>query len=890
MKTLIPTLCLSLCCTAFAVDDGHYNMPDSNNEQVTYDPRADSIMNRLATEEDRARFVRDNPSASGYYLFGEDRSNSIRFRHALPAHWLQSQAHQNRFRGTAQPGEYYVFQLGVFAAEDDLAFSGFQASDSLAKLGKVELLSDNKIDPIRVKKGTLKPLWFGIEIDQKAEGIYQGGIRLSFNGKPSSTAQVGIKVAGEVLDDFGDKDSWRLSRLRWLNSTIADNDDVLVAPFTAIQQQGKTLGILGRDLQLNDNGLPAQIVSRFNASNTRIIDKGTDVLTEPFAFVVETAAGAVQWTSTNFRFTRAQKGAVAWQSVNTSKDFELRVSGTLEMDGFVQYRCTLTSKTAVEVKDIRLETHYSKQATSYFMGLNHAGGLRPHTINWQWDSQFHQDGYWIGAVNAGLKLKFKGANFQTPPINAYYHFRPLSLPRSWSNEGKGGIRLTENDDRSVAVRTYSGTRNMPAGTELAFDFDMHITPFKPLDTDGQWKYRYFHPHQGVNDADLADMSRIKAKGANVVEIHHNKDQNPTINYPYFDQSFPVLKSAVEDGHNNGLMVNIYYTTREITNNLPELFAFKSLDGEIISGGPGKDAKPVTNPKGPHPWLIEHLRDDFIPAWREVLKGRYNGLLDLAVLTNPDSTRMTNFYLEGLDYTIKGAGIDGLYIDGTALDREGFQRARRILDRNNPNAQISMHSWSNFNELGGMASSAYVYMQNFPYYNRLWFGEHFAHRYRKMSKDEWLVEVSGIPFGLMSEMMYKGMPHRGMVFGMTGRLGWKGQPQSMWKLWDHFGMSGSTMISHWDPATPVSTGVADIPVTVYQKNDKALLALASWSDKTEQVTLKIDWQALGIKPEQATLYAPEISGVQQARQFAVDETITVEPGKGWVFSLEASDSK
>lgn len=47
--------------------------------------------------------------------------------------------------------------------------------------------------------------------------------------------------------------------------------------------------------------------------------------------------------------------------------------------------------------------------------------------------------------------------------------------------------------------------------------------------------------------------------------------------------------------------------------------------------------------------------------------------------------------------------------------------RRILDRHTPNRQNDWHSWSHFNYYGGMTSSAYCYMQNFPYYNRLWYG-------------------------------------------------------------------------------------------------------------------------------------------------------------------------
>ncbi len=62
-------------------------------------------------------------------------------------------------------------------------------------------------------------------------------------------------------------------------------------------------------------------------------------------------------------------------------------------------------------------------------------------------------------------------------------------------------------------------------------------------------------------------------------------------------------------------------------------------------------------------------------------------------------------------------------------------------------------------------------------------------------DYWLVEMSGIPFGLMGEMFEGGgNPWRGAVFGMTNRLGWQGDPQPIWKLRDDFGMAGTELLA------------------------------------------------------------------------------------------------
>jgi len=78
--------------------------------------------------------------------------------------------------------------------------------------------------------------------------------------------------------------------------------------------------------------------------------------------------------------------------------------------------------------------------------------------------------------------------------------------------------------------------------------------------------------------------------------------------------------------------------------------------------------------------------------------------------------------------------------------------------------IDLHSANQYNPRDGYASSANLYLEHFPYLDRLWFGEYFDYN---SQPDYWLIEISGIPFGLMGEMLEKGgNPWRGMIYGMT----------------------------------------------------------------------------------------------------------------------------
>ena len=252
-------------------------------------------------------------------------------------------------------------------------------------------------------------------------------------------------------------------------------------------------------------------------------------------------------------------------------------------------------------------------------------------------------------------------------------------------------------------------RDAPEGAE--WNFDLYLTPFHTLDMKTHLSDRYCHMKQRKKDFDAAAIAK---SGATVVNLHHNTLWNPYINYPYNDDGGPLLKKAVKDAHDAGLKLKVYYTTRELTQNMPEFFAMKSLDGEVLlERDETVRGWPCTNKKGPHPWLLAHVGSDILPAWRENVRfPAYQSRLDLAVITTPD-TRWDNFYLEGLDYLVREYGIDGLYIDDTALTGESMQRARRILDRDGKRRLVDNHSLNHHDRRAGGGSTNLAFIDLYP---------------------------------------------------------------------------------------------------------------------------------------------------------------------------------
>ena len=569
------------------------------------------------------------------------------------------------------------------------------------------------------------------------------------------------------------------------------------------------------------------------------------------------------------KFGKKEDGTVSWTATGKAGALEITVLASMEFDGFMNYQIKVKAAENTSVDDIALLTSMPATTAKYRLGMGYEGSLRPKSDQWKWNVERNQEGFWFGDVNAGMQCLFRAENYRRPLNTNFYKMQPLNMPPSWFNNGKGGISYKEKGNQ-VDIKTYSGSRTLQKGEELNFDFLVLVTPFKPIDTMKQWTDRYYHGYQPAEKLKEGDAHAYQAvdvvgeTGANVINLHHGNAVNPHINYPFFRPAF--MKQYVDESHAKGYKVKIYYTVRELTNHAPELFALKSLGHEIFSPGKG----------GGYAWLQEHLDGDYIGAW-------FVDAYKDAAIVNTGISRWHNFYVEGPNWLTKNVGIDGVYIDDLAFDRNTMKRIRRVLESNRPDPRIDVHSANQFNPADGYINSIFLYMEHMPYLDRLWFGEYF--KYEK-SPEYWLTDVSGIPFGMMSEMLQDGgNPYRGMLYGMTAREPMESVPSQLWKVWDAFGIKDSRMMGYWVSYNPVKTGRNDVLATSFVKDGKVMIAIASWAKKDSDIKLQIDWEKLGIDADKARLTAPDIKGFQEGFSLSPKDKIKVPKDKGFIFILE-----
>ena len=799
-----------------------------------------------AEEDSLKNIYRQNP-----IVFPEDRAFPIRLTHNIPVRWAQN-GPSDHFHGYALRNEYYTWQIGIWAAHDSvenvkIEFSDLQNGKHIISKSQMTCFNQEGTNwdgqrfesVVNVPKNKVQALWCGVQIPEDiAEGVYKGQIKIHSQKNEVQIIPIQISINAKVLKDKGDGDLWRHARLRWLNSTIG-NDSLPVKPFKAMTVKDDEIIATDKTIKLSDNGFPSSI--QIN---------GKEILAKPMNLVLSTQNGEVTFNESKLKITQNAAGLITAHAVSENKGFTLESTASIEYDGYIHYKMKLKAPQKTQLNDVRLENTHTAYASKYFMGIGFDGGLRPAKHTWNWEGPW--DSYWLGNSKAGLHFEFRGGEYHGPLLNDY---RPLP-PAAWTNGGKGKVVCQGqlNSEAQVIASTGSTTLS-PEGND--YEFDLLITPAKPVDTHKHFSERYYHaPHTGFDEA--------AKEGANIINIHHAQKLNPVINYPFIVQD--SLKAFIAHEHQFDRKVKLYYTIRELTNYTTEIFALKSLNHEILASGVGYGI----------PWLCEHLIDDYKPAWYTELP---NETSDAALVLSGFS-RWINYYLEGLRWMFENYKLDGIYMDDVSFDRPVMKRMRKIIEKYRPGALIDLHSNTAYS-----IGPANQYTGFFPYIDRLWFGEHFF--YNKMRPDEWFVTFSGIPFGMMSEMLQDGGNRfLGMVYGATARHSYGPySPAPVWNLWKSFGIEDAQMIGYWEEDCPVKTSDKDVKATVYLKKDKVLVALGNFGNIEKTVKLNFNWEKLGLQQDKVMIKAPVVKDFQNETIFQPGQSIPVKAKEGWLLIIE-----
>jgi hypothetical protein len=802
-------------------------------------------MEVIATKQEVVGYL--DTHKEDYLIFPEGRELPLRMFDAIPSRWIGRKPFDD-FSGEVQRNEYYTFQLGFWATQKSFQNVRLVFSDLVNKSGdcisqrRFTCFNTDGVDingkpfklSVDVKKGEIRPMWIGVDVAPDTKpGVYAGEVSVITQKSDMRKIRISLTVGNGYLADRGDNEPWRHSRLRWLNSTLGIDDEA-VAPYTPLIVDYHKITCLGRSIQLNNLGYPSEIYCN-----------GSSILSSPLKFTLQSGIRTIDLISKSFSWKKKANGIVSWETISENDQLILVTNGTMEFDGHLNYDCKVLAKQPLPLQDIRLEIPLRKEFATYMTGMSRMGGFTPKNHISRWTKT--EDSFWIGDPAGGIHCELQGDTYNGPLRNLYQpnpsRMGWFERTNSWANGRSGGYRIN-TEDSTVTASAFSGPRFIEQGDSVTYKFALLITPVKQLDTKAQFINRYYHNPEPTPE--------VIANGGKVMNIHHANKYNPFINYPFIARK--ELRNHIDTWHAKGWKIKIYYTVREISNHMTELWALRSLGNEIFADG---------EPAG-YQWLREHLVTNYTKQWYTHLG---KGEVDAAILSSGES-RLYNYYIEGLDWLLKNMDIDGVYLDDVSYDRRILKRMRKVMEKNKAGCMIDLHSNTQFSN-----GPANQYLEYFPYIDKTIFGEGF--NWNIMPADYWLVETSGIPYGIMNDIFFQDDVNnrRGMTYGMTIRLG---KSWAMWELWDRFGIADTQMHGYWERNPVVTTDQKNVFATAYVKDGKTLVAVGSWDEKPVNAKLNIDWKRVGLDPSGVIITAPEIKFYQKERAFKADEPIPIDP--------------
>lgn len=767
--------------------------------------------------------------------------------------------------------EVFVFQLALLCEKDDV----IQTVSSLSDLDIICINTDivnkfgvHKRHMVSVKKNIIQPLFFTVTAQSLGERKECAQISIATKSETKKISLV-FNINTKPVKNNGYDDLNTLSRIQWLNSTLCIDDNV-IPPFVSPKFLNGKYSVLGRNIELFNNAFPAQVYSMFNEEIEIEDSVQKKLFYKPCEFIIN---------GKNLPAVISDKSVfnnrIEIISKSETDDYYCEIFTVIRYEGLVEYSVLITPKRDFSVSDVSLGFYVSKECSALMHGLG-IRACKAHNINFKWDNQKQQDSLFIGCVNCSMRLKLKAEVYQRPLVNIFYKNLPLNTPETtWDNYGKGGISVRCNDEYTH-IRAYTGNFEFHNNEPRHFDFEMHTAPIKPIDYKKAFSVRYYHANKFKNE--IKQIDEADKKGLNYVIFHQGSNLMPYINYPFYETD--RLKRAVLYAKDKNIAVKLYYTLREHSNHMSETFVYKALGDEIILRKRGVShswQKEVPQ------WLVDNFGEDIIPGWFVKYKhGKYKNQDDISFIVKPD-TRLDNYYIEGLNWLVDNIGIKGIYIDDTALDRTTLERAKKVLAKND--GLIDMHMWNHEEPRAGDVSCMNLYTELLPFLDSVWLGEGFY--YKKYSPEYMLAEVSGIPYGLTSQMLEMGGDfYLGMIYAMNNRFAWNYKNATkMYKVWDDFDISDSKMLGYWHSKNPVSTNNDSVLSTVYLKKHEALVCLYNFDDCKATAKLQIDEGLLGFCPERAL----EIKfGKSLTPKVNINKPLNLKARKGVMILL--SDSK
>ena len=132
-------------------------------------------------------------------------------------------------RVTMSQNEVFVVQLAVLSDYDDVIKTITSAGNlkiSCINIDVVDKYAKSKKQCVQIKAGIMQPLFFTVQAEKIGKREETASITIETE-KETRTFELVFNINDSPVQNNGYNDLWRLSRLKWLNSDIEQNDDII---------------------------------------------------------------------------------------------------------------------------------------------------------------------------------------------------------------------------------------------------------------------------------------------------------------------------------------------------------------------------------------------------------------------------------------------------------------------------------------------------------------------------------------------------------------------------------------------------------------------------------------------------------------------------------------
>ena len=245
---------------------------------------------------------------------------------------------------------------------------------------------DFEVDRVYVPAGEVKPLWVKLVVPMDAvAGTWSGVANVTAAGHTVSIP-LHLTIQGHPLQNGGDDDIERGTRIHWFDSKLAIAGDTVPSPFAPITATPSTNGLnvqmLAKEFSIGPSGLPTQVLVTADTLAGPPLAVPRKVLGDDVSFEVD----GLSFSAPKLNIGTTTNMSVSWTSAATDStgSASLNVAGSVDCTGYALLNITLTANSALANAGIRLRLPSNPDTAFFAMGLGRPGG---HVHTWIGNNQ-----------------------------------------------------------------------------------------------------------------------------------------------------------------------------------------------------------------------------------------------------------------------------------------------------------------------------------------------------------------------------------------------------------------------------------------------------------------------------------------------------------------------